>query len=444
MATQIESARKGVTTAEIEAVAKDENVDSHWLRGQVAEGLAVICKNNRREGSKPLAVGDRLRTKVNANIGTSQDSPDEDMELRKLAAAVVAGADAVMDLSTGGDLKRMRQKVLKHSPVAVGTVPIYETAVELVNAGRKITDMSPDQLFDTIEEHGEQGVDFITVHCGVTRLAIERLEQDSRVLDVVSRGGAFLVEWIIANGQDNPLYEQFDRLLEIARRYDMVLSLGDGFRPGAIADASDRSQIQELITLGELQAEALRAGVQVMIEGPGHVPLHQVEANVQIEKDLCHGAPFYVLGPIVTDVAPGYDHITSAIGGAVAGAAGADFLCYVTPAEHLRLPDIEDVRMGVISARIAAHAADIAKGIPGAAEWDEEMSRRRKKLDWDGMLACGIDSEKAIEIRLQMLSHTDGVCSMCGEFCSIRTISRAIETKEENRKNSKETTKTRN
>lgn len=427
MPTQIESAREGEITPEVETGAVDEGVDPSWLRDRISEGRAVICKSKQREGLKPLAIGVGLRTKVNANFGTSQDSPDEEMELRKLAAAVAAGADAVMDLSTGGDLARMRRKVLRHSPVPVGTVPIYQTAVEVVNSGKKICEMDVDHLFDTIEEHGEQGVDFITVHCGVTRAAIERLEHDSRILDVVSRGGAFLVDWIVSSGRENPLYEHFDQLLEIAGRYEMVLSLGDGFRPGAIADASDRSQIQELITIGELQTEALKAGVQVMIEGPGHVPLHQVEANVQMEKELCHGAPFYVLGPIVTDIAPGYDHITSAIGGAVAAAAGADFLCYVTPAEHLRLPDEDDVREGVIASRIAAHAADIAKGLPGAADWDAEMSRRRKALDWKGMLELAIDAKSAGKIREQLLSHVDETCSMCGEFCSIRTMTGAME-----------------
>ena len=431
MKTQIDHAREGGTTPEMEAVSADENLDIEQLRRGIECGCVVICHNPGHEGAKPLAVGSGLRVKVNANFGTSQDSPDEDLELRKLQAAVAAGADAVMDLSTGGDLRRMRRKVLRHSPVAVGTVPIYQTATELVAAGKNIADMDPDQLFDTIEEQGEEGVDFITVHCGVTRKAIDALERHPRILDVVSRGGAFLVEWIMANDRDNPLYDQFDRLIEIAKRYDMVLSLGDGFRPGALADASDRSQIQELITLGELQAEAFKAGVQVMIEGPGHVPLHQIEANVQMEKDLCNDAPFYVLGPLVTDVAPGYDHITSAIGGAIAAAAGADFLCYVTPAEHLRLPDVEDVRTGVIAARIAAHAADIARGYQGAAEWDAEISRRRKEFDWKGMLNLAIDSEKAGAIREQLLSHEDDVCSMCGEFCSIRHMKAAREHKKE-------------
>ena len=331
MSTQIESARKGEITPEMEAVAGAERVDEQWLRCQVERGHAVICRNPNREDSRPLAVGKGLKVKVNANFGTSQDSPDEDNELRKLQAAIEAGADAVMDLSTGGDLRRMRRKVLHHSPVAVGTVPIYQVVTEVVAAGKPVAEMDPEHLFDTIEEQGEEGVDFITVHCGVTRKAIDALRHHPRILDVVSRGGAFLAEWIMTNGRENPLYEQYDRLLDIARRHDMVLSLGDGFRPGAIADASDRSQIQELITLGELQAAALEAGVQVMIEGPGHVPLHQIEANVQMEKELCNGAPFYVLGPLVTDVAPGYDHITGAIGGAIAAAAGADFLCYVTP-----------------------------------------------------------------------------------------------------------------
>jgi phosphomethylpyrimidine synthase len=427
MKTQIDNARAGGITPEMEAVAAEESVDVEKLRHDIECGCTVICHNPRHENSKPLGIGAGLRVKVNANFGTSQDSPGEDLELRKLEAALAAGADAVMDLSTGGDLRRMRRKVLHHSPVAVGTVPIYQVATELVAEGRSVTELDPERLFETIEEQGEEGVDFITVHCGVTRKAIEALRRHPRILDVVSRGGAFLVEWILANGRENPLYEQYDRLLKIARRYDMVLSLGDGFRPGAIADASDRSQIQELITLGELQAEALRAGVQAMIEGPGHVPLHQIEANIRLEKDLCNGAPFYVLGPLVTDVAPGYDHITSAIGGAIAAAAGADFLCYVTPAEHLRLPDVDDVHAGVIASRIAAHAADVARGCPGAAEWDAEISRRRKAFDWKGVLDIAIDSQKAAAMREQLLSHDDDVCSMCGDFCSIRRMKAALE-----------------
>jgi phosphomethylpyrimidine synthase len=426
MKTQIEHARAGDSTPEMEVVSAEERVDINKLRQDIECGRTVICHNPHHTNAKPLAIGTGLRVKVNANFGTSQDSPDEDLEMRKLETALAAGVDAVMDLSTGGDLRRMRRKVLRHSPVAVGTVPIYQVATELVSAGKSVAEMDPDLLFDTIEEQGEEGVDFITVHCGVTRLAIDTLKRHPRVLDVVSRGGAILVEWIIANNSENPLYEHYDRLLEIAKRHDMVLSLGDGFRPGAIADASDRSQIQELITLGELQAEALRAGVQAMIEGPGHVPLHQIESNIRMEKDLCNGAPFYVLGPLVTDVAPGYDHITSAIGGAIAAAAGADFLCYVTPAEHLRLPDVEDVRAGVIASRIAAHAADIARGLPGAAQWDAEISARRKDFDWKGVLELAIDSEKATSIRRQLLSHADDVCSMCGDFCSIRHMKAAM------------------
>ncbi len=421
--TQIGEAQKGNSTPEMEAVARAEGVSLEHIVDGVADGTIVITRNAKHATITPLGVGKGLRTKINANIGTSKDRMSIDDEMAKLRAAVAAGADAVMDLSTGGPIVEIRGEILKHSTVAVGTVPIYQAAVETVEQGRSIVQMDPDLLFRVIEEQAAEGVDFATVHCGVTLSSIERLKRQGRVMDVVSRGGAFLLEWIIYNEAENPLYAQYDRLIEIAKKYDLTLSLGDGMRPGSVADATDRAQIDELIALGELRDIALDAGVQVMIEGPGHVPINQVETNIRIQKELCKGAPFYVLGPLVTDVAPGYDHITSAIGGAIAGAAGADFLCYVTPSEHLRLPDLEDVREGVIASRIAAHAADIAKGVKGAMEWDREMSRRRKALDWKGQLELSINPEKARRLRESSLPKESDVCTMCGEFCSMKGVS---------------------
>jgi phosphomethylpyrimidine synthase len=424
--TQILEATKGNITPEMEAVARAESVSSEHIRGGIENGTIVITRNNRHRNITPLGVGRGLRTKINANIGTSKDRMSIPDEIEKLKVAVAAGADAVMDLSTGGPIIDIRKEILRQSTVAVGTVPIYQAAVETVEQGKSIVQMDPDLLFRVIEEQAEEGVDFITVHCGMTRESVERLRTQGRIMDVVSRGGAFHLEWIITNDAENPLYEQYDRLLEIAKKYDVTLSLGDGMRPGCLADATDRAQIQELITLGELRDHAHEAGVQVMIEGPGHVPINQVETNIRIQKELCKGAPFYVLGPLVTDVAPGYDHITSAIGGAIAGAAGADFLCYVTPSEHLRLPDLEDVRDGVIASRIAAHAADIAKGVPGAMEWDKEMARRRKALDWKGQIELSINPDRARKLRESSLPKESDVCSMCGEFCSMKGVSQYL------------------
>jgi phosphomethylpyrimidine synthase len=426
--TQILEARKGNITPEMEAVARAEGVSlDHVIEG-VAGGTIVITRNALHRSIVPLGIGRGLRTKINANIGTSRDRMSIDGEIEKLKAAVASGADAVMDLSTGGPIIEIRKEILKHSTVAIGTVPIYQAAVETVEQGCSIVQMDPETLFRIIEEQAEEGVDFVTVHCGVTTSSVDRLKRQGRIMDVVSRGGAFHLEWIIHNEEENPLYKQYGRLIEIAKKYDMTLSLGDGMRPGSLADATDRAQIEELITLGELRDTAVDAGVQVMIEGPGHVPINQVETNIKIQKELCKGAPFYVLGPLVTDVAPGYDHITSAIGGAIAGAAGADFLCYVTPSEHLRLPDLEDVREGVIASRIAAHAADIAKGVKGAIEWDREMSRRRKALDWKGQIELSIDPDKARKLRESSLPKESDVCTMCGEFCSMKGVSAYLKT----------------
>lgn len=421
MENQLEAARGQKITPALRKVAAQEGVDEEQLRQLVADAKAIILANNRRKDTAPRGVGKGLSVKVNANIGTSSECIDIDLELEKLRVAEAAGADAVMDLSTGGDLDQIRRAVLSHAHIPIGTVPIYQAAVETVRRKQGITKMDPEELFDVIEKHGADGVDFVTVHCGVTQASIERLRRQGRITDIVSRGGAFLTEWMIVNEKENPLYEQFDRLVAIAAKYDMTLSLGDGLRPGCTADATDRAQVQELLILGELCAEATRQGVQVMIEGPGHVPLNQIETNIMLEKKLCNEAPFYVLGPIVTDVAPGYDHITSAIGGALAGYCGADFICYVTPSEHLGLPGAQDVREGVIVARIAAHAADLAKGSRQAVERNAEMSRYRKALDWEGQIRMAIDPEKIRSFRKDR-SLADDVCSMCGEYCAMKIV----------------------
>ncbi len=417
--TQLTAARAGTITGEMETVARAEGRDPGWLAAEIAAGRVVIPYNRARSFT-PVGIGNGLRTKVNANIGTSPLRSCMEEELVKLRAAVEAGADAVMDLSTGGDLEAIRREVIENSPVMVGTVPIYQVSAECAEAeGGNILQMTADQFFNVVEKHAVSGVDFVTVHCGVTRAVVDLVDANSRVGGVVSRGGAMLAAWIREHGEENPLYAQFDRLLEICLEHDVTLSLGDGLRPGAIADAGDGPQVAELVVLGELARRSREAGVQVMIEGPGHVPLHKVAAQVRMQKDLCEGAPFYVLGPLTTDISPGYDHISSAIGGAVAAMAGADFLCYVTPAEHLRLPDPEDVREGVIGARIAAHSGDIAKGIPGAAERDLAMSTSRKALDWEGMFAQAIDPVRARKFRSEGDGMSHEVCTMCGKFCSI-------------------------
>jgi phosphomethylpyrimidine synthase len=412
----------------MKAVAVAERISPEKLASDIAEGLTVITRNLIHD-IKPLGIGKGLSTKINANIGTSKDKISFDDEITKLDVLVRHGADAVMDLSTGGAIRELRRTLISKSPVAVGTVPIYDAIVRTVERHGTIAKMTVDEFFEVIEDHAQDGVDFITVHCGVTLKAIERLRKDRRILDVVSRGGSFLLEWMIFNGKENPLYEQYDRLVEIAKKYDITLSLGDGFRPGCLADATDNSQLEELITLGELRDRALAAGVQAIIEGPGHVPLNQVELNIKLQKEICKGAPFYVLGPLVTDIAMGYDHIAAAIGGAIAGAAGADFLCYVTPAEHIRLPNIEDVREGVIASKIAAHAADIAKGIPGAMEKDIAMAKCRKNLDWEGQISHSYNPDRVREWRGAVPPSVKEVCSMCGEFCAIKTVERALNKK---------------
>lgn len=424
MANQLDQARRGLITREMEEVASSEHIDSRVIADGMAAGHIIIPRNKNHGAVAPLGIGKGLRTKINANIGTSKDQHDIEEELKKLAISIEAGADTVMDLSTGGPLDEIRNAILKASTVPVGTVPIYQAVVETVRSKQAMVTMDAETLFTVIEKQAEDGVDFITVHCGLTRESALRIKREGRLMNVVSRGGAFTVEWMAYNKKENPLYEHYDRLLDIARAYDLTLSLGDGLRPGCLADATDRGQIQELIILGELAERARARDVQVMIEGPGHVPLNQITTNVQLQKQLCHGAPFYVLGPLVTDIAPGYDHITSAIGGALAAAAGADFLCYVTPSEHLRLPTREDVKVGVIASKIAAHAADVAKGVAGALERDVQMAHARKKMDWEQQINLSLDPALARQLRSSSQPADKDVCTMCGEFCAIKLLSK--------------------
>lgn len=418
--TQLELARQGEISDEMRICAEQEEVSPEYIRKGVEDGTIVVVRNVKHDTIAPLAIGKGLRTKVNANIGTSKDRVDLELELEKVRVSESAGADSIMDLSTGGDIRMIRKEIMTASNVVIGTVPIYQAASHMLENRKAIVEMTEDDMFDAIEENGEDGVDFITVHCGVTRKSVDCITSEGRLLGIVSRGGSILAKWMEFNGKENPLYEHYDRLLEIARTYDMVLSLGDGLRPGCLADATDRGQVQELIILGELTKRARDKGVQVMIEGPGHVPLNEIEANVALQKSICHGAPFYVLGPLPTDISPGYDHITSAIGGAIAGAAGADFLCYVTPAEHLKLPHLEDVKEGVIASRIAAHIADVAKGISGAYKKDHVMARYRKEFNWEGQVTTAIDPVKANALLEKSESVDDEGCTMCGEFCAIR------------------------
>jgi phosphomethylpyrimidine synthase len=426
--TQLEYALSGIVTKEMKIVAEYEGVDEEFILEGVKKGEIVIPSNVNHKNLIPKGIGKGLMTKVNANIGTSDAYPEIEKEIEKLKVALKAGADAVMDLSTGGDINQSRRKILENSPVPVGTVPMYQAAVESITKYGSIVAMPEEFIFEVIEEQAKDGVDFITVHCGLTSESLKKLKDNGRVMDVVSRGGSFTIAWMLHNDKENPLYKHFDRLLDIAKKYDITLSLGDGLRPGCLEDATDAAQIQELIILGELVKRSREAGVQVMVEGPGHVPIDQIEANVKLQKQLCHNAPFYVLGPIVTDIAPGYDHITSAIGGAIAAASGADFLCYVTPAEHLGLPDKEDVKEGVIAAKIAAHAADIAKGIKGAREKDLAMAKARKALEWDEQIKLSIDPDKAFKYRVNKNISTAKTCSMCGKFCAMKIVSEYLGT----------------
>jgi phosphomethylpyrimidine synthase len=417
---RVASAKKGIVTQEMRKAAASENMAAKALCRALADGSVVIARNTRRRIS-PLAIGAGTRIKINANIGTSSAKADIKEELQKMRVAVKYGADAIMDLSTSGDLTEIRAAILRECPVAVGTVPLYEMALVAQSKKKSVLKISANEMFDVIERHCEQGVDFLTLHCGVTMHSVERFKRAGRLAGSVSRGGTIIMEWIHHNKKENPLYAEFDRLCEICARYDVCISLGDAFRPGALADATDRVQVQELVTLGELVRQAREKNVGVFVEGPGHVPLNQVASNVQIEKTLCNNAPFYVLGPLVTDVSPGYDHISAAIGGAVAGMAGADFLCYVTPAEHLRLPSVEDVREGVVASRIAGHAADVARGLPGAEQWDLAVSRAKIDLNWNKFMSLCVDPDKARAYRASLPPRGDeSPCSICGEFCAIK------------------------
>ena len=421
-----EDALSGRETELFRQCALNENIDITTLIRGVAGGTIAIPKNVHHDFTKIMAIGKGTKTKVNANIGSSKDIALLGSELEKLAVSVKAGTDTVMDLSMGGDLDAVRRGILENCPVPLGTVPIYQAVAETVEQQKKdIVEVTEDHIFKTIEKQAMDGVDFMTIHCGITRDLQKRLNRQKRIMGVVSRGGSFLLEWMSHHQKENPLYEHFDDLLAIMKEHEVTLSLGDGIRPGCLADATDANQIQELIHLGELTQRAWEAGVQVIIEGPGHMAMDQITANVLLQKKLCKGAPFYVLGPLVTDIAPGYDHITGAIGGAIAAAAGADYLCYVTPAEHLKLPSTEDVHEGVIASKIAAHAADLVKGIPGAMELDDEMARCRNRLDWKGQIEMSLDPEKAARFRKEGLSDKGPACSMCGSYCAIQVFNRS-------------------
>lgn len=421
----LDAARQGQPVPAISFVAEREGLSLDFIMEGLKDGTIVIPANVNHRNLAPCGIGKGLQTKVNANIGTSSAVNDIETELEKLRVALEFKADTIMDLSTGGDISSVRQTILGACPVPLGTVPIYQVGISAIAQSGSIVGMTVDGIFSAIEEQARDGVDFMTVHCGITRAGIARLKQQKRVADVVSRGGSFLIGWMLHHDRENPLYEEYDRLLEIARTYEVTLSLGDGMRPGSISDATDRSQIEELLTLGELVERAWKAGVQVMVEGPGHVPLDQIITNIKLEKSVCKGAPFYVLGPLVTDIGAGYDHITGAIGGAIAAAAGADFLCYVTPSEHVSLPEPEDVKQGVIASRIAAHAADIVKGVKGARDWDYEMSVARKKLDWETQERLSLDPQRFQKLHSRFLTN-GSTCSMCGEFCAMDLVEKYL------------------
>ncbi|HEX17543.1 MAG TPA: phosphomethylpyrimidine synthase ThiC [Thermoplasmatales archaeon] len=422
--TQLLDARRGRITEQMREVAREEKVDVELVRRRVAEGRIVI-PHNPIHSPKSLGIGEGLRVKVNANIGTSREHCNLDEEVEKAKVALRHGAHTIMDLSTGGDLDRIRETLLKVVNVPFGTVPIYQAAVEAIERYGSIVDMSEDDMFNSFEHQAKQGVDFAVAHVGVTKESVERLRRQDRMIPMVSRGGAFHMAWILHNDEENPLYKNFDYLLEIAKEYDLTLSLGDGMRSGAIYDSNDRAKFQELLIIGELVERAREKGVQCIVEGPGHMPLNHIESNIRVMKTITKGAPYFVLGPLVTDIAPGYDHLVAGIGGALAGYYGADFLCYVTPAEHLSLPSAEDVKEGVIAARIAAHSADLAKGMD--REMDDEFSRARDHLDWKKMFELAIDPEKAKEYRKRRPPLEDpSTCTMCGKLCAIKIVNKYL------------------
>lgn len=422
--TQMDAARKGILTKELMEVAGQEQWEPEKLRELVAEGKVAIPANKNHTCLKPSGIGSMLRTKINVNLGTSRDLNDLEMELQKVKDAVLMGAESIMDLSSFGDTQKFRRKLTGECPAMIGTVPIYDAVVYYHKPLREIT---AEEWIRIVEMHAEDGVDFMTIHVGINRQTARRFKDAKRLTNIVSRGGSIIFAWMEMTGEENPFYEHYDRILEICQKHDVTLSLGDACRPGCIEDASDISQVEELVTLGELTRKAWEKDVQVIIEGPGHMPLDQIAANMKIQQTICKGAPFYVLGPLVTDIAPGYDHITAAIGGAIAAAAGAAFLCYVTPAEHLKLPDEADVKEGIIAARIAAHAADIAKGIKGAGDWDHKMSDARKRLDWETMFQLAIDPEKARRYRAMSKPEKEDTCSMCGNFCAMKNMNRILD-----------------
>lgn len=421
--TQMDAARKGIVTKEMEAVAKEEQMDCKELMDLVAKGHVAIPANKHHKCLKPYGIGNRLRTKINVNLGTSKDCLDLDVEMEKVQAAVDMGAEAIMDLSSFGDTRKFRRKLTSECQACLGTVPIYDAVVYY---NKPLKDITTKEWIDVVRMHAEDGVDFMTIHCGINKSTAHRFKEAKRHTNIVSRGGSIIFSWMELTGQENPFFEKYDEILEICQTYDVTLSLGDACRPGSIEDAGDISQIEELVTLGELTMRAWEKNVQVIVEGPGHMPLNQIQANMEIQQTICKGAPFYVLGPLVTDVAPGYDHITAAIGGAIAATYGASFLCYVTPAEHLRLPTVEDVKEGIIASKIAAHAADIAKGIKGAKDWDYKMSEARRELDWETQFQLAIDSEKPRRYRKESTPENEDTCTMCGKMCAMRNVNKIL------------------
>ena len=423
-ATQMEAARKGIVTKELEIVAKKEKMEVKELLPLVASGKVVIPANKNHKCLDPEGIGSMLKTKINVNLGISKDCKDYDVEMEKVMSAVKMGGEAIMDLSSHGNTQPFRKKLTSECPAMIGTVPVYDS---VIHYQRDLDTLTAKDFIDVVRLHAQDGVDFVTLHCGITRKTIEQIRKHKRKMNIVSRGGSLVFAWMCMTGEENPFYEYYDEILDICREYDVTVSLGDACRPGCLADATDVCQIEELVRLGELTKRAWEKDVQVMVEGPGHVPYNQIAANMQLQKRLCHGAPFYVLGPLVTDIAPGYDHITSAIGGTLAAVSGADFLCYVTPAEHLGLPDIDDVREGVIATRIAAHAADIAKGLPQAIAWDREMAVARKNLDWPEQIRLALDPVKAQAYRDKKNKAEDEACSMCGDYCAVKIVGQYLE-----------------
>ena len=424
-ATQMEAARKGIITPEMKIVAKKEYRTEEEIREWVAKGQVAICANRLHTCIDPNGVGSMLRTKINVNLGVSRDCKDYDVEMKKVQAAVDMGAEAIMDLSSHGNTQPFRRKLTSECTAMIGTVPVYDS---VIHYQRDLATLTAKDFIDVVRLHAQDGVDFVTLHCGITRKTIEQIKKHKRKMNIVSRGGSLVFAWMSMTGEENPFYEYFDDILDICREYDVTISLGDACRPGCLADGSDVCQIEELVRLGELTKRAWDHNVQVMVEGPGHVPLDQVAANMKVQQSICMGAPFYVLGPLVTDIAPGYDHITAAIGGAIAATYGASFLCYVTPAEHLALPNVDDVKNGIIASKIAAHAADIAKGIPHARDIDDKMADARRVLDWDAQFECALDPVTAKAIRDDRLPEDDhsDTCSMCGKFCAVRSMNKAL------------------